>query len=103
MDDTGIDSCPVCWSPVTDSAQWVLLSRHRTSQGDIEYCLSTCGCVTVLLGGNLLKSVPAAVHRRPARSRRISDTTPEPAHYGKAGWRRRLATFRAVLTATPIN
>ncbi|AXU17458.1 hypothetical protein CRV15_34030 (plasmid) [Streptomyces clavuligerus] len=58
MDDTGVDRCPVCWSPVADSAQWVLLSRHQTSEGVLEYCLSGCGCVAVLLGGDLVKAVP---------------------------------------------
>ena len=59
MDDTGIDRCPACWSPVSGSAEWVLLSQHETSEGDIEYCQSACGCVVLLLGGDLLKTVPA--------------------------------------------
>ncbi|MEU9116370.1 hypothetical protein AB0D04_32565 [Streptomyces sp. NPDC048483] len=103
MDDTSTDCCPVCWSPVADSSQWALLSQHQTSQGNIEYCLSTCGCVAILLGGDLLKTIPVAVCRRPVDSRRLSDPTPEPARYGKTGWRRRLATFRAALTATSID
>ncbi|TWV43434.1 hypothetical protein FRZ03_18925 [Streptomyces misionensis] len=70
MDDTGFDSCPVCWSPAADGAQWILLSRHRTSEGDIEYCVSACGCVAVLLDGELLRTVPAGTPRRPmARAR----------------------------------
>lgn len=58
MEHTGMDSCPVCWSSVEDATQWTLLSRHRTSEGDVEYCLSGCGCVAVLHDGQLLKGVP---------------------------------------------
>ncbi len=61
MEHTGIDSCPVCWSSVEDGTEWTLLSRHRTSEGDVEYCLSGCGCVAVLHDGRLLKGVPANV------------------------------------------
>lgn len=74
MDDTGIDTCPLCWSPTADTGQWILLSQHRTSEGEVEYCLSTCGCVAILLNGDLLKSLtegesPPAVarHHGPAR------------------------------------
>ncbi|MFF7091803.1 hypothetical protein ACFY9A_05310 [Streptomyces rubradiris] len=66
MDDSGIDRCPVCLSPATEGAEWVLLSRHRTSAGYIEYCLSACGCITVLRDGDLLKSVPSGIGRASA-------------------------------------
>jgi hypothetical protein len=71
MDDTGIDRCPVCWSPVEGSTQWVLLSHHRTSEGDIEYCQAACGCMAVLCGGELLKSIPADSKRELADNRRV--------------------------------
>ncbi|AJT70095.1 hypothetical protein T261_8503 [Streptomyces lydicus] len=47
-----------------DGAAWILLSRHLTSKGEIEYCLSTCGCLVVLLNGALFKAAPgrSAVH-----------------------------------------
>nr|WP_143657529.1 hypothetical protein [Streptomyces sp. alain-838] len=57
MDDTSIDRCPVCWSPVADGARWMLLFQRQTAEGDVEYCRSTCGCTVVLLAGNLVKSM----------------------------------------------
>ncbi|MFG3078429.1 hypothetical protein [Streptomyces sp. NPDC048225] len=53
------DCCPVCHGPVEGEAQWwTQQSRHHTSEGEVEYCTGGCGCLVVLLDGELLKAVP---------------------------------------------
>ncbi|TDC71766.1 EamA family transporter [Streptomyces hainanensis] len=48
--------CPVCGRPAPGEAeQWTLRSRHRTSQGEIEYCATAGGCLVVLLNGEIVK------------------------------------------------
>ncbi|MFF4954946.1 hypothetical protein ACWC2K_19110 [Streptomyces chattanoogensis] len=56
LTDATPELCPVCATVLRDGAAWILLSRHLTSKGEIEYCLSTCGCLVVLLNGALLKA-----------------------------------------------
>ncbi|MEU5896492.1 MULTISPECIES: hypothetical protein [unclassified Streptomyces] len=53
------DRCPVCHEAAEGEAQWwTLRSRHRTSEGDVEYCTGGCGCLVVLVNGELLKALP---------------------------------------------
>ncbi|MFI9586567.1 EamA family transporter [Streptomyces sp. NPDC052236] len=54
----GEDQCPICGRP--GDFTWTLESQHRTTEGLVEYCTSPCGCLTVLVDGHLLRSVPAA-------------------------------------------
>lgn len=54
------DRCPVCHAATDGEAQWwTLRSRHRTSEGEVEYCTGGCGCLVVLVNGELLKALPA--------------------------------------------
>lgn len=78
--DAAPDRCPVCLAVADDGAAWILLSRHRTTQGEIEYCLSMCGCVVVLLNGELLKATPGHVRGGVPR--------PRPGHVAASGHHR---------------
>jgi hypothetical protein len=41
-----------------EGPEWVLLSAHHTSEGLLEYCACVCGCVVVLLAGEIVKRIP---------------------------------------------
>lgn len=52
------DHCPVCHVRTsTHTHEWRLTSRHRTSEGEVEYCVGGCGCLVVLVDGEMVKSV----------------------------------------------
>ncbi|MFF2012939.1 hypothetical protein ACFVWY_28225 [Streptomyces sp. NPDC058195] len=54
------DRCPVCHELAEGAARWwTLRSRHRTSEGEVEYCTGGCGCLVVLVNGDMLKALPA--------------------------------------------
>ncbi|MEV7256795.1 hypothetical protein [Streptomyces sp. NPDC093937] len=54
------DRCPVCHEPTEGEARWwTLRSRHRTSEGEVEYCTGGCGCLVVLVNGEMVKALPA--------------------------------------------
>ncbi|MEV7084686.1 hypothetical protein AB0O07_02075 [Streptomyces sp. NPDC093085] len=54
--DRCADRCAVCdRAGAADEARWSLLSRHRTSQGVVEYCACPCGGVVILVDGGLAK------------------------------------------------
>jgi aerobic-type carbon monoxide dehydrogenase small subunit (CoxS/CutS family) len=55
-----VDRCPVCGEPTPAEARWwTLKSHHRISEGELEYCASGCGCLVVLVNGEIVKSLPA--------------------------------------------
>ncbi|MFJ8364235.1 hypothetical protein [Streptomyces sp. NPDC093984] len=60
------DHCPFCRTPVSGRLRWwALLSRHRTSEGEVEYCSGGCGCQVLVVDGEIVKTL---VRRpRPAR------------------------------------
>ena len=67
------DRCLVCGGLTEgESWRWTLLSRHRTSAGEVEYCVAGCGCQVVLLDGELIKTV----RRRPAGASRRGPDAP---------------------------
>lgn len=37
---------------------WTLRSHHRTSEGEVEYCVGGCGCLVILVNGEMIKSLP---------------------------------------------
>ncbi|MFG3252302.1 hypothetical protein [Streptomyces sp. NPDC048172] len=60
-----VDRCPLCWLPV-GAGEWTTRSRHRTSLGEVEYCAGPCGCLVVLVDGQLVKRAAGpAVRPRP--------------------------------------
>ncbi|MCF3106547.1 hypothetical protein IPZ58_34015 [Streptomyces roseoverticillatus] len=67
--DAEPDLCPVCMTAVEGGAAWILLSRHATRRGVVEYCLSVCGCLVVLLDGELVKAVAGRSRGGPAAAR----------------------------------
>ncbi|MGP3975782.1 hypothetical protein ACTWQF_17585 [Streptomyces sp. 8N114] len=53
------DRCPVCQQPTPEEMRWwTLRSHHRTSQGEVEYCAGGCGCLVLLVNGEILKALP---------------------------------------------
>ena len=53
------DRCPVCHEPTPAETQlWTLRSHHRTSEGEVEYCVGGCGCLVILVNGEMIKSLP---------------------------------------------
>ncbi|WP_369212743.1 hypothetical protein [Streptomyces flavofungini] len=64
-----VDRCPVCHEPTPARRQWwTLRSSHRTSEGEVEYCVGGCGCLVVLVNGELVKA-----HSGAADSSRTQD------------------------------
>ncbi|MFF3538792.1 hypothetical protein ACFYXP_33275 [Streptomyces sp. NPDC002466] len=54
------DRCPVCHESTEGAARWwTLRSRHRTSEGEVEYCMGGCGCLVVLINGEMVKALTA--------------------------------------------
>ncbi|MCX5206612.1 hypothetical protein OG897_35055 [Streptomyces sp. NBC_00237] len=56
------EDCPFCLGRMpagTGREWWSLRSRHATSRGEVEYVRGGCGCLVVLLGGNLVRALPA--------------------------------------------
>ncbi|WP_129842311.1 EamA family transporter [Streptomyces sp. RFCAC02] len=49
------ERCPVCMRP--GGGEWTLRSRHRTSEGETEYCATPGGCLVVMLDGRIVKHV----------------------------------------------
>lgn len=52
------DRCPLLeWGCTATGSRptWQLLSRHPTSDGDLEYCACSCDAVVLLLQGQLVK------------------------------------------------
>ncbi|RKN39823.1 hypothetical protein D7294_20600 [Streptomyces hoynatensis] len=65
------DACPFCGRPAPGGArQWSLRSWHATSGGRLEYCVSSGGCLVVLLDGELLKHVAGGPRAAGGRSGR---------------------------------
>ncbi|MEV1011189.1 EamA family transporter [Streptomyces sp. NPDC049881] len=56
------EHCPVCLR--AGGGEWTLRSRHHTSEGEAEYCVSPGGCLVVLLDGRIVKHLTAG--RNPA-------------------------------------
>ncbi|CAM5451452.1 hypothetical protein GCM10010329_34180 [Streptomyces spiroverticillatus] len=53
------ECCPLCYRRGEAGATWwVLRSSHRTSEGEVEYCYGRCGCLVILLAGELVKVTP---------------------------------------------
>jgi hypothetical protein len=59
MEDETQDRCPVCWR-TGFGQRWSLLSRHPSSQGEVEYLRCDCGCVVVAVDGEVVVRRPAA-------------------------------------------
>ncbi len=66
MSDIPIDhahqtpSCTCHAWPHTAAAEqtgWTLLSRHRTSQGEVRYCRTHYGALVILLNGEVIHEV----------------------------------------------
>ncbi|MFD9814341.1 hypothetical protein [Streptomyces sp. NPDC059080] len=54
------DRCPVCDKPApAEALLWTLRSHHRTSEGEVEYCVGNCGCLVILVNGEMVKNLPA--------------------------------------------
>ncbi|WP_346173371.1 EamA family transporter [Streptomyces cuspidosporus] len=52
------DRCPVCQSPTrAETRWWTRRSRHLTSEGEVEYCVGGCGCLVVLVKGEIIKTL----------------------------------------------
>ncbi|MFF3951670.1 hypothetical protein ACFYY1_00520 [Streptomyces sp. NPDC001890] len=54
------DRCPVCHESTPEETEWwTLRSHHPTSEGEVEYCVGNCGCLAVLVDGEMVKSLAA--------------------------------------------
>ncbi|MFE6886899.1 hypothetical protein [Streptomyces sp. NPDC057694] len=79
-DTSAYDHCPVCHEPISARTQWwKLKSRHRTSRGEIEYCLGGCGCLVILVDGEMIKAVSMGTTQRGDFRNGAEAVTP-PAH-----------------------
>lgn len=80
----GPDGCPICRKPVPPDDEWILRSRHRTSEGVIGYSTRSCGCMAIAINDRVVASFEGPAGKSP-RS--------QPSRLRSTARYRRLSTF----------